>query len=54
MAIPIAAAVQILLHDIWQHRGSSLVDSTGEPLLAVAAGAPPRDVQTQPAEQTKT
>jgi predicted PurR-regulated permease PerM len=54
VAIPIAAAVQILLRDVWHHRGSSLVDASGEPIPAAAGGAPPRDVQAQLAEQTKT
>jgi predicted PurR-regulated permease PerM len=54
VAIPIAAAMQILLRDVWHHRSSPLLDHSGDPLPAAAGGPPPRDVETQLATQTKT
>ena len=46
VAIPIAAAVQIALKDVWENRASSLVDVSGEPLPA--REEPPREVELPP------
>ena len=56
VAIPIAAALQIVLKDVWANRRSSLVDSTGTPLVPPGSGEPPpREVLTaQAPAQTKT
>jgi predicted PurR-regulated permease PerM len=49
VAIPIAAAVQIILKDVWSHRRSNLVDPSGTRLKPVqAAEAPPREVILDP------
>ena len=54
VAIPIAAAIQAVLRDIWRHRKSNLVDPTGTPLTPADAELPPRSVEPQAATQTKT
>jgi predicted PurR-regulated permease PerM len=55
VAIPIAAAVQIVLKDLWTHRPSRVVDVTGSPLEAPGTDIPPREVELpQTALQTKT
>src|SRR5829696_7107637 len=55
VAIPIAAAIQIALKDIWAHRPSRIVSASGAPLESPAAEAPPREVELpQPSVQTKT
>jgi predicted PurR-regulated permease PerM len=46
VAIPIAAAIQIALKDVWEHRASRLLDATGEPLPA--REEPPREVELPP------
>ena len=46
VAIPIAAAIQIALKDVWDHRASSLVGASGEPLPA--HDEPPREVELPP------
>ncbi len=54
VAIPIAAAVQILLRDIWSNRRSSLVDSSGTPLAPTGASEMPSRsviVEAPPAPQ---
>ena len=48
VAIPIAAAIQIALKDIWQNRGSSVVDARGEPLKTPGGDLPPREVELPP------
>lgn len=55
VAIPIAAAVQIVLKDLWAHRPSRVVDATGSPLEVPGSDVPPREVELpQPSAQTKT
>ena len=57
VAIPIAAAIQITLKDIWANRPSSVLDATGSPVVATAGGElPPREVELPPqtGAQTKT
>jgi predicted PurR-regulated permease PerM len=55
VAIPIAAAVQIVLKDLWAHRPSRVVDTTGAPLEAAGGDIPPREVELpQTTAQTKT
>jgi predicted PurR-regulated permease PerM len=55
VAIPIAAAVQIVLKDLWSHRPSRVVDASGSPLEAPGTEIPPREVELpQSALQTKT
>lgn len=55
VAIPIAAAIQIALKDVWAHRPSRLVSASGGPLEAPTADVPPREVELpQTAAQTKT
>jgi len=55
VAIPIAAALQIILKDVWDHRPSRVVDPTGAPLEAPGSEIPPREVELpQSAAQTKT
>ena len=46
VAIPIAAAIQIALMDVWTHRGSRVVGVTGEPIPA--HDEPPREVELPP------
>ena len=46
VAIPVAAALQIVLKDVWEHRASSLVSASGEPLPA--HDEPPREVELPP------
>jgi predicted PurR-regulated permease PerM len=55
VAIPIAAAIQITLKDIWANRRSPVVDVAGTPLATSAGELPPREVELpQPSRQTKT
>ena len=55
VAIPIAAALQIVLKDFWTHRPSRVVDATGAPLEAPGSDIPPREVELpQSAAQTNT
>ena len=57
VAIPIAAAIQISLKDIWANRPSTVLDATGSPVVATAGGdVPPREVELPPqtGAQTKT
>ena len=55
VAIPIAAALQIVVRDVWTNRRSTLVDPSGTPLSPPApAEPPPREVLTQASAQTKT
>ena len=49
VAIPIAAAIQIALKDVWEHRGSAVIGVTGEPIPAVGTDEPPREVKLPPA-----
>jgi predicted PurR-regulated permease PerM len=54
VAIPIAAALQIMAKDLWANRPSSVVDPAGAP-LAASSGELPREVELpQPSPQTKT
>ncbi len=48
VAIPIAAAVQIALKDIWQNRPSAVVGAAGEPIPAHGGDEPPRKVELPP------
>jgi predicted PurR-regulated permease PerM len=48
VAIPIAAAIQIALKDIWQNRDSAVVDGRGEPLKTATGELPPREVELPP------
>ncbi|MDP9134485.1 MAG: AI-2E family transporter [Actinomycetota bacterium] len=48
VAIPIAAAIQIALKDVWENRPSSIVDATGDPLKTGDSGKPPREVELPP------
>ena len=55
VAIPIAAAIQIALKDIWQNRPSSVVGAAGEPIPAHGGDEPPREVELRPApRRTRT
>jgi predicted PurR-regulated permease PerM len=55
VAIPIAAAIQIALKDMWAHRPSRIVSPAGAPLESPAGEAPPREVELpQASVQTKT
>jgi predicted PurR-regulated permease PerM len=56
VAIPIAAAIQITLKDIWANRRSPVVDAAGSPLVTSAGGElPAREVELpQAPAQTKT
>jgi predicted PurR-regulated permease PerM len=47
VAIPIAAAIQIALKDMWQHRNSAVVGVSGEPIPA-SREEPPREVEIPP------
>jgi len=48
VAIPIAAAIQILLKDLWEHRPSDLIAPDGEPLETTGSEIPPREVELPP------
>ena len=48
VAIPIAAAIQIALKDVWQNRDSSIIGVGGEPIPAVGDDEPPREVELPP------
>jgi predicted PurR-regulated permease PerM len=55
VAIPIAAAIQITLKDVWANRRSRVVDPSGGRLVTAGGEVPPREVDPpQPAPQTKT
>ena len=45
VAIPIAAALQIMLKDIWANRPSAVVDPAGAPLATASGELPPREVE---------
>jgi predicted PurR-regulated permease PerM len=48
VAIPIAAAIQIALKDIWHNRSSAVVGASGEPIPAHGGDEPPRKVELPP------
>jgi predicted PurR-regulated permease PerM len=48
VAIPIAAAIQIALKDVWEHRGSAVIGVGGQPIPAVGSDEPPREVELPP------
>jgi predicted PurR-regulated permease PerM len=55
VAIPIAAAIQITLKDVWANRPSRVVDPSGGQLITASGDLPPREVDLpQSAPQTKT
>jgi predicted PurR-regulated permease PerM len=55
VAIPIAAAIQITLKDMWAHRRSRVVDPAGGRLVTAGGELPPREVDLpQPTPQAKT
>ena len=56
VAIPIAAAIQISLKDLWANRPSSVLGATGAPLATAGGESPPREVELPPhtEPQTKT
>ena len=56
VAIPIAAAIQISLKDLWANRPSTVLDATGAPLATAGGELPPREVELPPQRgaQTKT
>jgi len=48
VAIPIAAAIQIALKDVWENRPSQVVGATGEPIQTSDSESPPREVELPP------
>jgi predicted PurR-regulated permease PerM len=48
VAIPIAAAIQIALKDLWQNRNSTVMGVSGDPLTAPGGETPPREVELPP------
>ena len=48
VAIPIAAAIQIALKDVWEHRGTAVIGVSGQPIPAVDSDEPPREVELPP------
>ena len=56
VAIPIAAAIQIALKDVWENRPSQIVGATGDNIKTAADEKPPRKVELPPgaAADTKT
>ncbi len=55
VAIPIAAAIQITLKDMWANRPSAVLDPSGTRLAVAGGDLPPREVELpQPPPQTKT
>ena len=48
VAIPIAAAIQIALKDLWANRSSQIVGAAGEPVSTAADEKPPREVELPP------
>ena len=56
VAIPIAAAIQITLKDLWTNRPSSVIDPSGARLVTAGGELPPRevDVPQDDGPQTKT
>jgi predicted PurR-regulated permease PerM len=45
VAIPIAAAIQIALKDVWENRPSQVVGAAGDPLRTSDSEKPPREVE---------
>jgi predicted PurR-regulated permease PerM len=55
VAIPIAAAIQISLKDLWANRPSTVIDPSGGRLVTSAGELPPREVDLPQSDpQTKT
>jgi predicted PurR-regulated permease PerM len=54
VAIPIAAAIQIALKDVWAHRASRVVDESGKPLSISDEEKPPREVELPPGSAAQT
>jgi len=55
VAIPIAAALQIMVKDIWANRSSTVVGPAGAPVATAGGELPPREVDLpQAPAQTKT
>ena len=54
VAIPIAAAIQIALKDLWQNRNSTVVGATGDPLTAPGGDTPPREVELPAGARRRT
>jgi predicted PurR-regulated permease PerM len=54
VAIPIAAAIQIALKDLWQNRGSAVIGVSGEPIVARGGDEPPREVELPPGTAADT
>jgi predicted PurR-regulated permease PerM len=48
VAIPIAAAIQIALKDLWENRPSQLVTAPGTDVRTAADDKPPREVELPP------
>jgi predicted PurR-regulated permease PerM len=48
VAIPIAAAIQIALKDLWTNRPSQIVGASGENVKTAADATPPREVELPP------
>jgi predicted PurR-regulated permease PerM len=48
VAIPIAAAIQIALKDVWENRPSQVVGPSGEGIATAADEKPPREVELPP------
>jgi predicted PurR-regulated permease PerM len=48
VAIPIAAAIQIALKDVWENRNSPVIGVTGEPIRGPGRDEPPREVELPP------
>jgi predicted PurR-regulated permease PerM len=48
VAIPIAAAIQIALRDVWENRPSQVVGANGEPIQTSGSETPPREVELPP------
>ena len=54
VAIPIAAAIQIALKDLWGNRPSQVVGATGDPLRTGDSEKPPREVELPPGSAAQT
>ena len=54
VAIPIAAAIQIALKDMWENRPSQIVGATGENIKTAADEKPPRKVELPPGTAADT
>jgi predicted PurR-regulated permease PerM len=48
VAIPIAAAIQIALKDLWHNRSTGIVGTSGDPIPAHGGDEPPRKVELPP------